>query len=67
MARLLGPLILSTILSIPPIWVIFRKAGYSPWLSLLVFVPVVGTLVQALILAFGSWPALQGSGRERRI
>jgi len=59
-------LILSMVLTLPPVWVIFRKAGYSPWLSFLVFVPIIGSLVQALILAFGSWPALQGSGPERR-
>jgi hypothetical protein len=65
MTKLIFPLILSTVLTLPPVWVIFRKAGYSPLLSFLVFVPVLGGLIQALILAFGSWPALRGRGGER--
>jgi hypothetical protein len=38
-------------------WRIFSKAGMSPWLSLLLFVPF-GSIIMQCILAFGEWPAL---------
>lgn len=37
-----------------PTWFICKKAGFSPWLSLLVFVPM-GGLVLLYILAFAEW------------
>jgi hypothetical protein len=40
-----------------PFWQIFKKAGYSPWLSLLMLIPVVN-LGMLYFLAFASWPAL---------
>ncbi len=42
-------------LVIVPFWFAFKKAGLSPWLSLLVFVPVIGFLVPLYILAFAQW------------
>src|SRR6476659_5514224 len=40
------------------IWgTIFRKAGYSFWMALLMFIPLVN-LIWLLIFAFGKWPAL---------
>jgi hypothetical protein len=39
---------------IVPFWFICKKAGYSPWLSLLYLVPL-GGLVLNLVLAFGEW------------
>jgi len=45
-----------------PCWFICKKAGYSPWLSLLCLFPSLGTLVLLYVLAFGEWkvvPALQ--------
>jgi len=50
--------IIATILIIIPIWRILRKAGYSPALSLLSIVPVLGPLGLLALLAFGQWPAL---------
>jgi hypothetical protein len=44
-----------------PTWFICKKAGFSPWLSLLVFVPM-GGLVLLYVLAFAEWkvvPAAQ--------
>ena len=41
-----------------PFWVIFEKAGYSKWLSLLMVVPVVN-IIAIYYLAFSEWPALQ--------
>ena len=38
-----------------PSWFICKKAGFSPWLSLLCIVPTLGTLVLLYILAFADW------------
>jgi hypothetical protein len=38
-----------------PFWQIFKKAGFSPWLSLLTFIPVVG-LCTFYYVAFTEWP-----------
>ena len=37
-----------------PFWFICKKAGFSPWLSLLNIIPL-GNLVLIYILAFGEW------------
>ncbi len=37
-----------------PFWFICKKAGFSPWLSLLNLIPL-GNLVLIYILAFGEW------------
>jgi ATP-dependent Zn protease len=42
------------ILVIPPFWVIFRKAGFQPTLSILVLVPLVN-LVVLYAMAFSKW------------
>jgi len=39
-----------------PLWRIFRRAGFYPILALLVFVPMIGPLIVAVILAFSRWP-----------
>ena len=44
-------------LIIVPFWFIFRKAGYSQWLGLLMVVPIVN-LVMLYFLAFSDWPRL---------
>jgi hypothetical protein len=38
-----------------PYWQIFKKAGFSPWLSLLIVVPFVN-LCALYYLAFARWP-----------
>lgn len=35
-------LIIATIIFLPPLWKIFKKAGFSPWGSLLVLIPPFG-------------------------
>jgi len=40
-----------------PFWFICKKAGFSPWLSLLYLVPF-GGLVLNFVLAFGEWKAV---------
>jgi len=43
-----------------PFWFICKKAGYSPWLSLLYIVPL-GGLVLNFVLAFGDWKPIQAT------
>ena len=43
---------------IVPYWMIFRKAGYSPWLSLLMMLPLVN-IVMLYFLGFSDWPSLK--------
>jgi hypothetical protein len=39
---------------LPPYWMIFKKAGYSPWLSLLTLVPLAKYIV-LWVVAFSEW------------
>lgn len=45
-------------------WKLFTKAGYSGWLTLLMFVPIVN-LGTFLFLAFSDWPVHQELRRLR--
>jgi hypothetical protein len=38
-----------------PFWQIFKKAGFSPALSLLMIIPIAN-IVMIFILAFAPWP-----------
>lgn len=38
-----------------PSWFICKKAGFSPWLSLLCIIPSLGTIVLLYVLAFADW------------
>jgi len=40
--------------TLPPFWVIFRKAGFSPWLSLLIYVPLINPIT-LYDVAFSKW------------
>ena len=46
--------IVVTVVVFVPYWVIFRKAGFSPWLSLLMFIPL-GNIIMLYVLAFSEW------------
>jgi hypothetical protein len=37
-----------------PIWMICKKAGFSPWISLLIFIPL-GNIILLYVLAFATW------------
>lgn len=37
-----------------PYWFIWKKAGFTPWFSLLMFIPLVN-LVMLYVLAFSEW------------
>ena len=41
-----------------PYWRIFGKAGFAPWLGLLMVVPLVN-IIMTFFLAFAPWPALE--------
>src|SRR2546422_633454 len=55
-----GPLMMLVVaaLVIVPFWLIFAKAGFSGWLSLLMVVPVAN-IVMLYVLAFSAWPSLR--------
>jgi hypothetical protein len=42
-------------LLVVPYWVIYKKAGFHPAISVLVFVPFIGVILATLILAFVPW------------
>jgi hypothetical protein len=44
-----------TFVVIIPFWRIFKKAGFSPWLSLLMLIPIAN-LFALYYLAFARWP-----------
>jgi hypothetical protein len=43
---------------IVPFWFICKKAGFSPWLSLLVLIYPIGALILLYVLAFAEWKTL---------
>jgi hypothetical protein len=51
------PLILLVVIAIVivPFWFILKKAGFSPWLSLVCVIPSLGVLVLLYVLAFAEW------------
>jgi len=51
---LIGYLVVVVLLMIP-CWFICKKAGFSPWLSLLCIIASLGTLVLLYVLAFAEW------------
>jgi hypothetical protein len=53
LALLLAPI---TVVLLPPFWVIFKKAGFQPILSVLMMVPLVN-LVLLYFVAFSEWKA----------
>ncbi|HEX6494993.1 MAG TPA: hypothetical protein VF018_05885 [Acidobacteriaceae bacterium] len=37
-----------------PFWMIFKKAGFTPWLALLLFIPLANIII-LYVLAFSQW------------
>jgi len=57
----LGPFwLIGAIIAIIPIWRICARVGYSPWLSLLMAIPVVN-IIFIYFLAFSDWPSQKGT------
>jgi hypothetical protein len=46
-------------------YLIIKKTGYNPWLSLLILIPGLGGLIIIIMLAFTEWP-IQREVRELR-
>jgi hypothetical protein len=51
-------------LMVAPLWVIFRRAGLSPMLSLSFLIPISGPLVALYLLAFRPWVVPGSSHRD---
>lgn len=51
-------ILLNVVLIVVPFWQIFKKAGFSGALSLIMLVPF-GNIIMPFILAFSEWPALK--------
>ena len=59
--------IVSIFIYIIPFWMIFKKAGFSPWFSLLLFVPLANMII-LYVVAFSQWkvaPLQQYQGTTR--
>ena len=48
------------VLAVIPFWFICKKAGLSPWLSLITLIPL-GSFVLPILLAAIDWPSLRKS------
>jgi hypothetical protein len=48
-------LVAQFLLKVIPFWNIYRKAGFSPTLSVLMLIPIVD-IVMLFYLAFAKWP-----------
>jgi hypothetical protein len=59
------PLCLSLLIVIPW-WFIFRKAGYSKWLSLMMILPGANFVILTWF-ASADWPVLKGIVRAERV
>lgn len=46
--------LIGTAIYIIPFWFIFKKAGFTPWLCLLLILPLVN-IVMLYVLAFTEW------------
>jgi hypothetical protein len=52
-----GPFwLIGAIIVVIPFWRICERLGYSPWLSLLMAIPLVN-LIFVYVLAFSQWPS----------
>ena len=57
----LGPFwLIGAAIVIIPFWRICQRVGYSPWLSLLMALPLVN-LIFIYVLAFSNWPSQKGT------
>lgn len=47
-------------IAVVPFWRLCKRVGYSPWLSLLILVPLLN-IGLVYFLAFSEWPSQKGS------
>jgi hypothetical protein len=52
--------LIGSLLIVVPYWLIFKKAGFSPYLALLMIVPLIN-LVMLYFLAFAQWNVVPAS------
>jgi len=45
---------MATVVLVIPYWFIFKKAGFSPWLAVLMFVPLANIII-LYVVAFSQW------------
>lgn len=57
--------LLMIVLALPPYWMIFKKAGFSPWLSLLIFVPLAN-IITLYVVAFSRWKVVPVSNSPQQ-
>ena len=50
-------ILIGMVIIIIPAWFICKKAGFSPWLSLICLIPSFGLLILLYVLAFAEWPS----------
>jgi hypothetical protein len=51
-----GVWLIGAIIGIIPFWRICTRVGYSPWLSLLIAIPLIN-IIFIYFLAFSDWPS----------
>jgi hypothetical protein len=51
-------ILIGAVVVVIPTWFICKKAGFSPWLSLLTLIPL-GGLILLYVLAFAEWKPMQ--------
>lgn len=59
-AHLLVLFVFPMILVIIPFWQIWKKAGFSPLLSIVMMIPLVG-IIMLYVLAFSEWKVVPAS------
>jgi hypothetical protein len=52
--------LIGAIIAVIPFWRICGRLGYSPWLSLLIIIPLAN-IVLLYFLAFADWPLQRGT------
>ena len=55
-----GVWLIGAIIAIIPFWRICKRVGYTPWLSLLMAIPLVNVIF-IYFLAFSDWPSQKGT------
>jgi len=59
-----GMIAIIAVIGVLPFWFICKKAGLSPWLSLIIIIPF-GAIILPFILDFVEWPALRRSSAPK--
>lgn len=54
------PWLVLAVLAVIPFWRICTRVGFSPWLSLLIVVPLAN-IIFVYVLAFSEWPLHRSS------